>query len=552
MRWSILGLALATLVAGCKKRSESRERDDPLLRFKRLDELPAFELRLDREARKSLEKDPREWVKGRFAYGDEIVPAVGVRLKGHRSMRPLDGKPAIKIRFDKFRDDQRFLGLRHLTLNNMVEDPGRLREILGYRLYRELGVPAPSAFYATLTINGEPYGLYAVIETIDREFLAANFADASGGLYEGEYGCDLYAADVDGFDRDSGSSESRADLRALAVAADGPLDKLFARIDMDAFLAYLAVSAFIGDFDGYRHAHNYRIYHRPDVDKWVFIPWGIDRAFKKSLSIYESYGRLATLCFADAKCRADYVRVQKKVLAAFAGLELDEGTLALAATIKDADEADPRRPKASRTDRSRRQLLEFLRRRPAEIAAETRCIDASGAEVDGDGDGHGCLDCDDSDPAIHPGAAEACDGIDNDCSGAIDDSPTCPTCTAVDGAPGYSLCDLPRQFTGAESYCAGMGGALARIDDQATAVAVAAAARARSRGRWWIGLDDRATEGAFRWPGGAVPGYTRWHRGEPDNSTCNQDCAVIDTERKGEWYDTHCGQPLPFVCQIRR
>ncbi|MBX3247453.1 MAG: hypothetical protein KF901_09750 [Myxococcales bacterium] len=54
--------------------------------------------------------------------------------------------------------------------------------------------------------------------------------------------------------------------------------------------------------------------------------------------------------------------------------------------------------------------------------------------VDADGDGYpaasvggracaGGTDCDDTNPAIHPGATEICDGVDNDCSGAIDDVP---------------------------------------------------------------------------------------------------------------------------------
>ncbi|MDP6932906.1 MAG: putative metal-binding motif-containing protein, partial [Myxococcota bacterium] len=50
-------------------------------------------------------------------------------------------------------------------------------------------------------------------------------------------------------------------------------------------------------------------------------------------------------------------------------------------------------------------------------------VDTGVEIVDADGDGYGEeVDCDDEDASINPGATEACDGVDNDCSGEIDDA----------------------------------------------------------------------------------------------------------------------------------
>ncbi len=89
---------------------------------------------------------------------------------------------------------------------------------------------------------------------------------------------------------------------------------------------------------------------------------------------------------------------------------------------------------------------------------------ASGNDADGDGYDDinaGGDDCDDTDAAVNPGAAEVCDGVDNNCDGTIDES------TATDASTWYTDADSDGYGDAASSSvaCDAPSGAVADSTD---------------------------------------------------------------------------------------
>ncbi len=89
-----------------------------------------------------------------------------------------------------------------------------------------------------------------------------------------------------------------------------------------------------------------------------------------------------------------------------------------------------------------------------------------GAELsDEDGDGFdSSVDCDDQDPASHPGAEEVCDGLDNDCDGFVDDADPGLVGAQLgypdedgdgfgDAEGALSACELPAGYVGSAGDC---------------------------------------------------------------------------------------------------
>jgi CotH kinase protein len=259
------------------------------------DHLPVFELSLPESSTASLAADPFTYQPAHFRYRPDqdpgrtiVLPYVGLRLKGRASFHPIDGKPALKIKFDKYIKSQRFLGLRRLTLNNMEQDPSMVRERLSYHVFRQAGLIAPMCNSARVVVNGDYYGLYANVQTIDRTFLETHFDPARGNLYDISSDADpidLQPGSKSSFQLETNRAENRtSDLDALLEAVGGQsadfVGGAASIVDLDQWLAVGAVQAVIADWDGYFGGmNNYELYHDVGRGRFVLLPWGCDQTF---------------------------------------------------------------------------------------------------------------------------------------------------------------------------------------------------------------------------------------------------------------------------------
>jgi spore coat protein H len=196
------------------------------------------------------------------------------------SFRPFNEKPSVTVKFDRDVEDQKYLGLTKIMLNNSSQDPTYLAELMATQLFRDAGVPAARVSHAFLEINGRVLGLYVLVEAMNKEFLRQYFRNAKGNLYE------AYLQDIDQkLDQDGGKDTTQADLKRFLEVCRIPdrlerWKRLPEVLDVDRYLSHLAVEMFTSHTDGYAmNRNNYRLYHDPASEQFVFLAHGIDWAF---------------------------------------------------------------------------------------------------------------------------------------------------------------------------------------------------------------------------------------------------------------------------------
>ncbi len=224
------------------------------------------------------------------------VLQVGIRSRGEGSRS--EDKPGLKVEFDKYVPAQEYYGYKSLVLDNMTQDPSFLRERLALLVFEAMGIAAPRNAFARLTVNGQYWGLYALVEPVSKPFLEARLGEKSGTLFDYEW---IYPYD---FSWRGPAAESYVPLpfqpetnETKPDVADGLVSFIQAinetpdasfvsvmggRLDVDRFLTHVAIENALAEGDGIVGdfgANNFYLYEYGAKNRFVFIPWDKDNTF---------------------------------------------------------------------------------------------------------------------------------------------------------------------------------------------------------------------------------------------------------------------------------
>jgi len=395
-----------------------------------------------------------------LVYGEERV-AAQLRLKGNPSFSWFVDKMQFVVSVNEDDPDGRFHGMRKLAFDAAWYEPTLLRDQVAWNaIRRQGGLPDTCVGHAALSINGEYYGVYALIEYLDREWLERNFGDAGATGTLWKYGTEAVS-----------NAEASDGAAVTTVLNFTDLSVLSALGDPAQWSLAWAAEVAIGDDDGFWCcAHNFYLYEHPDQGV-MFVPWDLDDAFDvQDYNVHpmDGYGSwlfgqpLFEAVVNDplyAPIFIDQVEEMADALdPAVVVPEMEAQLEVLAPYI----EADPHRSWGyTEHGEGVERMIRYLEARREYLRSWAACARGEGADVDGDGYTV-CADPHDADASIHPGAVEDCNGVDDDADGWIDDNPACEDCTrrGVDGRT-FLFCRWPRTAEEDEAHCLEEGGALA-------------------------------------------------------------------------------------------
>ncbi len=253
--------------------------------------------------------------------GDETLGFCGLKTKGSYTLEhsytdnPGSDRFSFTVNFGKFikkkdyGQKQNFYGCDKISFNNFFFDKSMMKEFFALKLMDEMGLPTPQYGLAKLYINGEYYGVYAMVEAMDTSILEQHYGvdsdELSSYLCKPEGTSFLYDFIVDDasplWENDEDTYKDVEDMIPIAVEwvrklnclsegidfdgnkvdvnSESYLNLLSQVMDIDEVVKYFAVHSWLCQMDnmfvGYK---NFGLYLSPE-GICTMIPWDYDLSF---------------------------------------------------------------------------------------------------------------------------------------------------------------------------------------------------------------------------------------------------------------------------------
>lgn len=241
-----------------------------------------------------------KYVHADMEFENLAFPDVAIRYKGNSTFIESRAslKRSLKVDLNDFVKGQKLAGATKLNFHNNVSDPSFVREVLAFRLFRDAGVPAPQTAYAMVrvTVPGKfdrkLFGLYSMVENIDKAFTEEHYAFKSGAIFKPstrslftDLGDDWknYVQAYDPKTELSAAQEQRVIdfCKFVSHVSDADFEKgLGSFIDLDEFARFMAVTVYLSSMDSILGiGQNYYVYLNPKTAQFQFFAWDQDHAF---------------------------------------------------------------------------------------------------------------------------------------------------------------------------------------------------------------------------------------------------------------------------------
>jgi len=297
-----------------------------------------------------------------YGYNEEYVSAdmtfegtsygkVGIRYKGSDYTLPRcfgsespgglgsTGKtcPKIsyKVKLTEYDKNKRLYGMKKINLHALTSDGTKMRDMLAYELYRDMGIHAPRTAYADVYVNGRYAGLFLAVEDIDGRFTKSRWPDyGDGNLYKEKWPTSasknhyLDGLKTNNDPEDNPNVERMVSFYNAIQASDEQTftQNLSPYMDFDHFLRYMAVDVAIHNWDGIRSwysdqtalrwasNHNYYFYEEENAGGKIWlVPWDMDNTFWEVDPYFETakvpqWNETPTHCGGHLTWNDEYIR----------------------------------------------------------------------------------------------------------------------------------------------------------------------------------------------------------------------------------------------------